>query len=62
MTSPGPFFVFICSRCRKRVNVESSKTDEEGLAVHEECLLSEVHSEKSKRQLTLPTGYDVEES
>jgi len=62
MTSSGPFFVSICLRCGKRVNVESSKTDEEGLAVHEECLLSEVHSEKSKSQLILPTGYNVEES
>jgi hypothetical protein len=60
MTSPAaPFYVRICSICGKRVNVESHKTDQEGHAVHEECL-SPGHSKKSEVQLK--TGRDVYES
>ena len=36
----GPFFIVVCSICRKRVNVKTSKTDENGYAVHEECYVS----------------------
>lgn len=56
MTSAGPFFVFICSICGKIVNAESSNTDEEGHAVHEECLPFRGHSEKSESQLTPANG------
>lgn len=38
----SPFFVVICSICQKRVNVETSKTDENGHAVHEECYVSKI--------------------
>jgi len=45
------FPVVICSICEKRVNVETSKTDEDGQAVHEEgarfaslILFGKVHS------------------
>jgi hypothetical protein len=62
MTSPGPFFVLICSICGRRVNVESRKTDKDGHAVHEECCLSRGNGKKSEGQLTRQTGYDVYES
>jgi hypothetical protein len=58
MTSPAPFYVRICSICGKRINVESSKTDQEGRAVHEEC----GQSNKSQGQLTRQTSGDVYES
>jgi len=38
----GPFFIVVCSICRKRVNVKTSKTDENGYAVHEECYVSKI--------------------
>jgi hypothetical protein len=38
----GPFFVVVCSICQKRVNVETSKTDENGHAVHEACYVSKI--------------------
>jgi hypothetical protein len=62
MTSPGSFFVLICSICGRRVNVESRKTDKDGHAVHEECCLSPGPSKKSEGPLTRQTGYDVYES
>ena len=42
MTTPNAFVILICSVCGKRVNVETSKTDEEGRAVHEECYAEKV--------------------
>jgi hypothetical protein len=42
MTNSGPFQVLVCSICRKRVNVETSKADENGNAIHEECYVSRV--------------------
>jgi hypothetical protein len=32
----------LCSICRRRVSLEESKTDEHGLAVHENCYLQKV--------------------
>jgi hypothetical protein len=61
MTSSAPFYVRICSICGKRVNVESRKTDEEGRAVHEDCLVSRGDSKKSEGPL-IQTDYDVYES
>jgi hypothetical protein len=60
MTSPASFWVRMCSVCGKRVNVETPKTDGDGLAFHEECYLSRGHSKKSEDQ-TRPTGNDVDE-
>ncbi len=60
MTSP--FFVRICSVCAKRVNVESRETDEDGQALHEECLPRRGHSKKSESHLALQTVDDVHES
>jgi hypothetical protein len=36
MTGPLPN-ILICSICQKPVAVETSKTDERGCAIHEEC-------------------------
>jgi hypothetical protein len=32
--------------CNERVELESSKTDEDGHAIHEECYLQKIHVEK----------------
>lgn len=32
----------ICSICKKPVQLETSKTDEDGMAVHEDCYVSKV--------------------
>ena len=37
-SSSAPGFI-VCSLCRKPVPLESSKTDENGKAVHEECYM-----------------------
>ena len=47
MTTPNAFVILICSVCGKRVNVETSKTDEEGRAVHEECYAEKVRQVRS---------------
>jgi hypothetical protein len=41
MTNPIPPFV-VCSLCHKSVELESSKTDEQGKAVHEECYVEDL--------------------
>jgi hypothetical protein len=50
MTSPLPFSL-ICSVCHKPIHLETSKTDERGDAVHEECyvqdLLASLHDPPS---------------
>jgi hypothetical protein len=46
MTGPDPFCVLICSVCGKRVNVQTSKTDESGQAVHEECYVEKIQREQ----------------
>lgn len=38
----GAFLVVICSICGRRVNLETSKTDEDGQAVHEECYVRKI--------------------
>jgi hypothetical protein len=38
----GTFLVVICSICGRRVNLETSKTDEDGQAVHEECYVRKI--------------------
>jgi hypothetical protein len=38
--------ILICSICNKRVTVETSKTDEHGDTVHEECYLSQLTDKK----------------
>jgi hypothetical protein len=56
LVSPGwhchdktrPFPMFICSTRGKLVNVETSKTDEGGQAVHEQCLSASVATLKLK--------------
>jgi hypothetical protein len=46
MTKPSLFCVLICSICGKRVNPETSKTDEVGKPVHEECYLEKIQREQ----------------
>ena len=48
MTKPGPFCVLMCSICGKRVNAETSKTDEDGQGVHAECY-AQKHAGQQKR-------------
>lgn len=60
MTSVAPFWVLMCSICGKRVNVETPKTDGDGLAFHEECYRSRGHSKNFEAQ-TRQTGYEVDE-
>jgi hypothetical protein len=49
MTNSGPFQVLVCSICRKRVNVETSKADENGNAIHEECYVARLTEKTRKR-------------
>jgi hypothetical protein len=37
----------ICPICNERVELESSKTDEYGKAIHEECYLIKLHAERA---------------
>jgi hypothetical protein len=37
VTNPTPIAFPICTICRKPVNLETSKTDDVGQAIHEEC-------------------------
>jgi hypothetical protein len=35
----------ICAICNEWVELENSKTDEDGQAIHEECYLQKLHNE-----------------
>ena len=39
--------LLVCSICKKPVELETSKTDEHGLAVHEDCYASKISLRKS---------------
>jgi hypothetical protein len=42
MTTSKPFWVVICSVCGKRVNGDTSHTEDDGHTVHDECCVSEL--------------------
>jgi hypothetical protein len=46
MTNPQPLPVPLCSICKKPVELESSKTDSNGVAVHEECYARKISQKK----------------
>jgi hypothetical protein len=50
-TNSKPFWVVICSVCKKRVNVTTGGTDYEGHAVHDDCGIPEpTHALRNRRQ------------
>ncbi len=42
----------ICAICKQPVNVEESKTDEHGHAVHENCYIWTIELRKPRRRIT----------
>jgi hypothetical protein len=47
MTHPLPPLIPLCSICHKPVELETSKTDHNGKAVHEECYSAQFSQRKS---------------
>ncbi len=53
MTTPLPLpSLPICPICHKPVSIETSKTDENGHAVHEKCYVSQVVPKKHPKSAT----------
>ena len=46
----------ICPVCKERVNLEESKTDEHGLAIHENCYVRTIELKKPPRGVTQMEG------
>jgi hypothetical protein len=42
MTNPLPIAILMCFICHQPVTVETSKTDEHGNSVHEDCYVSRI--------------------
>ncbi len=60
MTTPLPLpSLPTCPICHKPVSIETSKTDENGHAVHEKCYVSQVVPKKHPKSATQCLGHHL---